>query len=145
MRKSINFLFFSLLLFSIKGIAQEKVDYQFIDSITYRYYLEKNWKELVDVSKTGLKNDIDYYYLRMRTGIAYFEQGNYLKAEKQFKKALHLIIWIRKQPTIIFTPTFSQVKKIRLNMYITNTTKKLKNYPKLCQSPLQTYLFLPRI
>ncbi|MFC2112249.1 tetratricopeptide repeat protein [Bacteroidota bacterium] len=58
------------------------------DAETYRLYTEKNWKELVRTGREGLKKDFDYYYLRMRIGIAYYERENYKSAQSHFKKAL---------------------------------------------------------
>ena len=75
------------LLFSGRINAQNYADYQYIDSLTYQLYLHKNWKELGKISRLAFKNDIDYYYLRMRAGIADFERSKYLFAEKHFKKA----------------------------------------------------------
>lgn len=140
MRKSINFLFFSILLFSIKGIAQEKVDYQYIDSVSYGYYLGKNWKELVYVSKTGLKNDIDYYYLRMRTGIAYFEQGNYLKAEKHFKKALHFNNLDQEASDYYFYSNLFSGKKDHAKYVYHKYNQKTEKLPEALPKPTSSIL-----
>ncbi len=74
----------------VNGIwaQQEKPDFSKSDSITYRLYLEGDWKELVRQGNHALKYGYDYYYLRMRTGIAYFEMKNYRRAARHFKKAL---------------------------------------------------------
>ena len=75
------------LFFSAKINAQNYKDFQYIDSLTYQLYLQQDWKELGKISRLAFKNDIDYYYLRMRAGIADFERSKYLVAEKHFKKA----------------------------------------------------------
>jgi len=69
-------------------IAQNKIDYQSIDSSTYILYINKDWKSLIQTSKLGLKNGIDYYYLRMRKGIASFESAKYLTSNSDFEKAV---------------------------------------------------------
>jgi len=43
---------------------------------------------LIRAGKDGLKQDIDYYYLRMRIGIAYYETKNYKASQAHFRKAL---------------------------------------------------------
>jgi hypothetical protein len=57
------------------------------DSATYAQYLQADWKNLVKTSRNALKENYDYYYLRMRRGIALYEQQKYLAALKNFKKA----------------------------------------------------------
>ncbi|MBN2681370.1 MAG: hypothetical protein JXR58_02570 [Bacteroidales bacterium] len=67
--------------------AQDSIDYAFVNNKTYEYYLQGNWDEIIKLGKKAIKNDIDYYYLRMRLGIALYEKGNYLWAKKHFDKA----------------------------------------------------------
>ncbi len=59
-----------------------------IDSSTYARYLEGDWDRLVYEGKQAIRKDVDYYYLRMRIGIAYFERQNYRAAAGHFNKAL---------------------------------------------------------
>ncbi len=78
------------LLFMLTGImmGQQKADFRQVDSLTYQYYLNSNWKPILKTGKQALKNDIDYYYLRMRMGIAAFEEGKPAIAANHFQKAL---------------------------------------------------------
>ena len=75
-----------VLLIVVQG--QEVMNFTSLDKQTYELYLDKNWKELVSLSKNGLDNGFDYFYLRMRIGIAYYELGNYHRAIPHFRKAL---------------------------------------------------------
>jgi len=59
-----------------------------IDSRTYQFYLDKDWYELIRTGKAALKLDIDYYYLRMRIGIAFYEKKNFKSSQSHFRKAL---------------------------------------------------------
>ncbi|MCC5930542.1 MAG: hypothetical protein JJU28_14945 [Cyclobacteriaceae bacterium] len=59
-----------------------------VDSITYALYKNTSWNELIETSKAAFQSGIDYYYLRMRVGIAYYEKKNYASASHQFEKAL---------------------------------------------------------
>lgn len=76
--------------FVLLTVAQGQAVMNFIslDKQTYELYLEKNWKELVSLGKNGLNSGLDYFYLRMRIGIAYYELGNYRRAIPHFRKAL---------------------------------------------------------
>ncbi len=68
--------------------AVRSQDFVSVDKETYRLYLEKQWDELIRAGREGLKNDIDYYYLRMRIGIACYEKRNYKASQAHFRKAL---------------------------------------------------------
>ena len=78
-------IIFSLILLVRAGNTQ---DFKTVDKETYNLYLEKDWDELIRAGKVGLKQDIDYYYLRMRMGIAYYETKNYKASQAHFRKAL---------------------------------------------------------
>ncbi len=67
--------------------AQEAPTFRSVDAKTYHYFLDQKWDSLVAVGKTALKSDIDYYYLRIRLGIAYFNKGKYAKAIQHLQKA----------------------------------------------------------
>lgn len=67
--------------------AREKLDTRMVDSITYQLYLEKSWDDLIQVGKEALNQDIDYFYLRVRIGVAYFELKKYIVAAEHFSKA----------------------------------------------------------
>jgi hypothetical protein len=85
----IPFLFmFMMVLLSgqtLKGAT--KLDFATVDRLTYRFYQEKKWDSVIVTGKQALRQDIDYYYLRVRMGIAYFEQTEYFPATTHLKKA----------------------------------------------------------
>jgi hypothetical protein len=83
-----NKIFILLAFVQLSVFSQEALNFQQIDSLTYNAYLQKDWKTVTKIGKQALKNDIDYYYLRMRLGIAHFEQKKYGKAVKDFEKAI---------------------------------------------------------
>jgi len=76
------------VLISIISSGQRSSDFVSLDKSTYDYYLKKDWKNLIVYGKWGLQNGIDYYYLRMRIGVAYYEQESYRQAIAHFRKAL---------------------------------------------------------
>lgn len=75
----------SLILLFRAGNSQ---DFKTVDLETYKLYMEQDWDKLIKAGKDGLKQDIDYYYLRMRIGIAYYETQNYKASQTHFRKAL---------------------------------------------------------
>ena len=68
--------------------GQHHADFRYFDSITYSLYMNKDWEALIIEGKQALDGDLDYYYMRMRLGIAYYELHNYAASSKHFKKAL---------------------------------------------------------
>jgi hypothetical protein len=54
---------------------------------TYELYTQKNWKELIFWSKKAIKEGHDYFYMRMRLGIALYETHHYHQALIHFRKA----------------------------------------------------------
>jgi tetratricopeptide (TPR) repeat protein len=68
--------------------AQESIDFKNADSLTYHFYETGNWQELIESGKSAIHQGLDYYFLRMRIGIAYFELGRYRAAGVHFEKAL---------------------------------------------------------
>ena len=70
--------------------AVKSQDFVSVDKETYKLYMDKQWDELIRAGKLGLKQDIDYYYLRMRIGIAFYEKKNYKASQIHFRKALEL-------------------------------------------------------
>ncbi|MFO7575443.1 MAG: hypothetical protein R6W67_09850, partial [Bacteroidales bacterium] len=68
--------------------AQETKGFRYHDSLTYDLYLEGRWKDLTKAAKEALSEGHDFYYMRMRLGIAWYERSFYAAAARQFRKAL---------------------------------------------------------
>ena len=64
------------------------MDFNRINTETYRFYEEQKWDSLIHLGKEALNQEIDYYYLRMRIGIACYNKKNYRKADDHFRVAL---------------------------------------------------------
>ncbi|NVJ84663.1 MAG: hypothetical protein HWE15_00050 [Algoriphagus sp.] len=81
-------LFFFVLLTGLGTIqAQENWNVSRVDSETYSLFQAKDWEGLIQVGREALNRQIDFYYLRVRVGIAFFEKGNYREAALHFEKA----------------------------------------------------------
>jgi tetratricopeptide (TPR) repeat protein len=83
-------IFFIAVLASVPSVtnAQDPVDFNTINNETYRLYLSQDWDSVIILGKIALKQDVDYYYLRMRMGISLYSQKKYRQAAGHFKKAM---------------------------------------------------------
>lgn len=70
--------------------AQSRLDYGYVDSVTYSCYLTGNWDKVIALGSEALNQNIDYKYLRQRIGYAYYSKGDFMKSQKHFKKAYYL-------------------------------------------------------
>ena len=82
-------LVFILILFSsVRLFSQDTLNSKIVEEKSYKLYTEKKWNELIEFGNLALEKGFDYYYLRMRLGIAYYEKKNYRSAQSHFFKAL---------------------------------------------------------
>jgi len=77
---------FNIFCFDVR--SQETLNTIKVEQTSYQLYVNKNWKDLAAFANKAIKQDFDYYYLRMRAGIANYELGKYIVAQKHFEKAL---------------------------------------------------------
>jgi len=75
------------LFLAMMGIGQTNLSMPDVDAETYRLYQQANWKVLIEAGNKALDNGMDFYYLRVRLGIAYYETGNYHRAITHLEKA----------------------------------------------------------
>jgi tetratricopeptide (TPR) repeat protein len=86
MSKQIGTIIFFTFL-AISGQAQQKLSYPEVDKKSYELFLEKNWMELIKLSKESVGQGINFFYLQARTGIAYYNLKKYRTAAKWFLMA----------------------------------------------------------
>ncbi len=77
-----------MLLFPAGSFAQEKRSFSQIDSLSYQAYLSSDWKKVLSYSSEGFKSGFDFYYLRMRAGIAELTLNRPVQASRHFREAL---------------------------------------------------------
>ncbi|MEZ5083637.1 MAG: hypothetical protein R2750_09325 [Bacteroidales bacterium] len=81
-------IFFLLVLYTPHVKAQvKKLSFAEVDKVSYDLYSAQNWDSLTEFSKVAFAEGFDYFYLRLRTGIAYFNKGNYFNAAFHLEKA----------------------------------------------------------
>ncbi|SHF45614.1 hypothetical protein SAMN05444274_105292 [Mariniphaga anaerophila] len=74
-----------LLLLTIR--AQQTMSYPEVESTSYKFYQEGKWNELINYSKKARQQGIDFFYLQVRTGIAYYNLKKYRTASEFFLNA----------------------------------------------------------
>ncbi|HPI87127.1 MAG TPA: tetratricopeptide repeat protein [Bacteroidales bacterium] len=78
-----------LFLMPFAAVPQEqRLSFREADSTSYVLYAAGEWKQLTRYCNRAFADSIDYYYLRMRAGIAAFETERYMRAALHFGKAL---------------------------------------------------------
>lgn len=78
-----------LLLLGYASFSQEnEVEVLDVNQRSYELYLNQNWEQLIAFGDSAVKAGNDFYYLRVRIGIAYFELKKYRIAEDHFRKAI---------------------------------------------------------
>jgi hypothetical protein len=88
MRNFIILIFFLVAFFSPAQVNKSIMKEYIVDSVSYSLAFQGKHNELVSLSNKAFKNDIDFYYLRLRLGISYFNKKQYLIALEHFSKAL---------------------------------------------------------
>ncbi len=85
-RKTTVIVLLSIML-SVAAQAQQRLNTQTVDEQTYQLWLKQDWHGLLAVGNDALAVSIDFYYLRYRMGIAWYEKGNYQRAIPHLHKA----------------------------------------------------------
>lgn len=77
-----------LLILVSSTLAQVKKDKSEVDAKSFELYMEGKWDSLTTYCEDAINSGIDFYYLRMRAGIGYYELKKYLSAIPHFERAL---------------------------------------------------------
>lgn len=86
MRKIVLLGLFALT--TLVSFGQAEKNLAWFDQSTYEAYQRHDWDKVITLGKEALKAGYDYFYLRLRLGIAYFEKAKYRAAISHFEKAL---------------------------------------------------------
>ena len=80
---------FAVLIFSLLPVNPvfASTDFKTVDSETYRLFNQQKWDSVILIGKSALRENIDYFYLRLRIGISYFEIKKYILAIEHLGKA----------------------------------------------------------
>ena len=117
---------------SFSGVfGQKPLNYTVVDKKSYQYYLDDQLDSLRSISHKAFSAGIDYYYLRMRMGVLYYNHKNYMASIPHFRKALEfnngdpvaeeylyyaLLFSGRKKEAVKLAAAFSDSLKSKLNI-----------------------------
>lgn len=91
MAESRTYRLIALLLFALLKMNAQNGDtltQPAAEKISYDLYVAKSWENLSVFCDRAIGDGFDYYYMRMRAGISWYERGRYRKAIGHFKAAL---------------------------------------------------------
>lgn len=139
----IIFFIFTLLIITLNSEAQnnstkltnqDPAEVETVDFISYDHFLRHDWKLLINYSEKALNNNIDFYYLRLRLGIAYYELHQYRKALYHFEKAYQMdnrdeLLKEYLYYCYLFTDQYSQALKISKKFSDVTLKKTNLEYP----------------
>lgn len=86
--KAIIFFLLSVVVLNVN--AQQELNFRIVEDSSYALYLKHDWKQLQKLGHRAIRQNIDYFYLRERLGIAFYEQKKYQLALPQFVAANNL-------------------------------------------------------
>lgn len=72
------------------SVYSQAITTERVDSLSYQYYLEGKWENLIELQTQASQNGIDFKYLHQRTAYAYFVLGDYFSAQLHYEKAYRL-------------------------------------------------------
>ncbi|MBC6366843.1 tetratricopeptide repeat protein [Algoriphagus sp. AK58] len=80
MYKGLILVWLCILLPLGGALGQGNTSLSLVDAKTSELFVKKDWNALINEGKSAIDQGIDYYYLRVRLGVAYFEKGDYHQA-----------------------------------------------------------------
>jgi len=79
-----------IILFCDAAYGQTQPTTTSVDAITYKLWLQQDWDTLIKTGNDALDDGFDFYYLRYRLGVAYYQHKNYHRAARHFQKAFDM-------------------------------------------------------
>jgi hypothetical protein len=77
-----------ILMWPVISYGQQTRSFQQIDSLSYKSYVNGDWKKTLEYARIGFQSGVDYYYLRMRAGVSELNLHKPVQASTCFRKAL---------------------------------------------------------
>ena len=90
MNKINTAIIFFVLLTSVRTFAQEEMSVDIINDKMSVMLEESEWYKMIPYGERALGLGYDFFFLRARLGIAYYETGNYFKAITNLERALEI-------------------------------------------------------
>lgn len=122
--------------------SQDTLNSAYFEKKSYDLYTEQNWKELIPVVEQALDKQIDYYYLRMRIGIALYERKRYTRAIQHFEKALEFNPDDNLAKEYIYYSYLFSGKVFEAQQYSQSFPESLKTKVKADKNPIIKNIYL---
>lgn len=87
-KKIASFLLLCTTLFSTIGYTQNSLNLIEVDKVSLDLYNSQQWNELIEFGEKALSENIEFYYLDYRMGIAYYSVKKYRKAAPLFENVV---------------------------------------------------------
>ena len=82
---------FFVFIAVLQADGQKKLSTVEVDKLTYELYLKADWTKLIKEGNSALRQGFDFFYLRTRVGIAYYNLKKYRLAIRHFQKAHQIL------------------------------------------------------
>lgn len=69
-------------------MAQQTLTKTYVDSVSYSYFLQSEWNQVIEIGQEALAQSIDFELLHQRMGYAYYAKQMYYAAIKHYQLAL---------------------------------------------------------
>lgn len=76
------------IFFFTSAFSQDTIDFAKANEKTLHFTNEAAWDSVIHYGKLALRYEIDYFYLRLRLGMAYYYKQNYAKAINELEHAM---------------------------------------------------------
>ncbi len=83
-----TFIIVAFFLVARHAMGQEEMNSAMVERKSYQLYVDKKWDELIPYGRNAIQEGYDYFYLRLRLGIALYEKEQFRVAATHFEKAL---------------------------------------------------------
>ncbi|MCK7534436.1 MAG: hypothetical protein MZV63_27160 [Marinilabiliales bacterium] len=97
---------------------EDTLTFRDVDHHSLELYQQGDWKGLIRYNNEAFSQGIDYYFLRLRTGIAYFETKKYMKAALHLKKPWNSMKGMSLQVNIFMVVMSSLIKQKKLTKFM---------------------------
>lgn len=114
-----------IFFFNLRLVAQE-LTYSKADSLSFDLYNKQEYKQLIDLGKEALSKDIDFFYLRLRLGIAYYYTENYENAVFHLEKAQQMFPSNNTMQEYLFFSYLYSNRIFELNLLYNSLNQPLK-------------------
>ncbi len=82
------FIFIISFFIIVSSVAQDLSNSAMVEQNSAELYYDNNWSGLISYGNKAIAQGYDYFHLRLRVGIAYYELKKYMLAVKHFEKAV---------------------------------------------------------